>query len=160
MQKWHSHGMNFDWSNRKKMEICNPCSLFLWLATALMLNYSASNELFAAKLFFFGPFPLRTLLDCMRYCCCILEPLLDWKEMQLHLSSTPFRNRRKSPFWHSRLGLNLNFEYKWGPVEYLMILHFPHHFQKATSFHNFLSPSLLIFSTLMDDVWKGTAKNF
>ena len=26
-----------------------------------------------------------------------------------------------SSLWHSRLGLNLNFEYKWEPVEYFMI---------------------------------------
>ena len=76
----------------------------------VMLNYSASNELFAAKLFFFGPFPLRTLLDyCMRYCCCILESRTTGLKGN---AITSLGMVGKSPFWHSWLGLNLNFEYK------------------------------------------------
>ena len=158
MQKWHSHGMNFDWSNRKKMEICNPCSLSL-ASNCIDAQLFSLQWTFCCKVILLRSFSPPDPVGLYEILLLYLGAW-DWKEMQLHLSSTPFRNRRKSPFWHSRLGLNLNFEYKWGPVEYLMILHFPHHFQKATSFHNFLSPSLLIFSTLMDDVWKGITKNF
>ena len=79
-----------------------------------LLNYSA-NELFAAKLFF-SPrsfFPLRTQKE-YEILLLYLGELWIERKMQLHLLLLlySFSVYPKSPFWHSWLGLNLNFEYK------------------------------------------------
>lgn len=151
MQKWHS----WNWSNRENiMENRVKNHLLFWASNCIvMLNYSASNELFCCKVIllrsFSPPDPVGLLYEILLL---YLGEQNYWIERKCNYISLGMVG--KSPFWHSWLGLNLNFEYKWGPVEYLMTqrCYFPHHFQKATSsFHNFTSPS---FCTLMDQVWK------
>ena len=117
--------------------------LLFWASNCIvMLNYSASNELFCCKVIllrsFSPPDPVGLLYEILLL---YLGEQNYWIERKCNYISLGMVG--KSPFWHSWLGLNLNFEYKWGPVEYLMTqrCYFPHHFQKATSsFHNFHPP--------------------